>query len=154
MHSAMQATQKRSYATQPSAKFDANAEKSNSQTQTQSKPEVDLTKPLFGINANATGSGYGGSQHFQRNEPIGLLDFLSTCKQHLQQGGIIIVKENNSSLTEDIFDETDSSVTRTHQKFKDLFAQAGLRLLLTSVQKGLPRELYPVRLYALAPAFK
>lgn len=83
-----------------------------------------------------------------------LVDFLAECKNHLQQGGIIIVKENNSSLSEDIFDETDSSVTRTHDKFKDLFAKAGYRLLLTSLQKGMPRELYPVRLYALAPAFK
>lgn len=80
-----------------------------------------------------------------------LISFLERCKQHLQPGGIIIVKENNSTTDEDIFDAEDSSVTRTHAKFKKIFAQAGLRLLLSSLQKGLPKELFPVRLYALAP---
>lgn len=80
-----------------------------------------------------------------------LVDFLKKCKENLQEGGIIIVKENNSTSDEDIFDDVDSSVTRTHEKFKSLFAQAGLRLLLSSLQRGLPKDLFPVRLYALAP---
>lgn len=76
--------------------------------------------------------------------------FLEKCSEHLQKGGIIIVKENNATGANDIFDPTDSSVTRTHEKFKQLFAKAGLRVLLSSLQRGLPKDLYPVRLYALS----
>lgn len=79
-----------------------------------------------------------------------LVEFLNRAKQRLEPGGVIIVKENNSTSGEDIYDPEDSSVTRTNEKFKQIFAQAGLRVLLTSVQKGMPKELFPVRIYALA----
>lgn len=78
-----------------------------------------------------------------------VVEFLKKCQEHLQPGGMIIVKENNATSTDDVYDPTDSSVTRTHAKFKELFGRAGLRVLLCSVQRGLPKELYPVRLYAL-----
>lgn len=80
-----------------------------------------------------------------------LVEFFIKASQSLSQGGLIIVKENQSTSDADIFDEQDSSVTRTDRKFRDIFEQAGLRLLLTSTQKGMPRGLFPVRMYALAP---
>jgi protein N-terminal methyltransferase len=50
-----------------------------------------------------------------------------------------------------VYDETDSSVTRSDEKFRKLFDEAGLRLLSTEVQKGMPSELFPVRAYSLQP---
>lgn len=39
--------------------------------------------------------------------------------------------------------------SRTDNKFRALFRQAGLRVIRTEVQKGLPAHLYQVRSYAL-----
>lgn len=65
--------------------------------------------------------------------------------------GTMIVKENIAPI-DDIFDETDSLVTRTDAKFRDLFIKAGFKLIASDVQKGLPKELYPVRIYCLKAA--
>ena len=40
---------------------------------------------------------------------------------------------------------------RTDEKFRDIFEKAGLELKKTEVQKGLPTQLYPVRIYAIQP---
>lgn len=86
--------------------------------------------------------------HLPDNE---LIKFLERCKKGLQPNGTIIVKENNTPSDLDDFDDTDSSVTRSDSKFKELFIKSGLKLIATERQKGLPRELYPVRMYALKP---
>ncbi|CEP64720.1 N-terminal protein methyltransferase LALA0_S13e01508g [Lachancea lanzarotensis] len=80
-----------------------------------------------------------------------LIKFFQRCKKSLQPNGTIVVKENNTNVPEDDFDATDSSVTRSDEKFKQLFEKAGLKLIATERQKGLPKELYPVRMYALKP---
>jgi protein N-terminal methyltransferase len=41
-----------------------------------------------------------------------LVDYLKKCGRALKRGGWIVVKENLSTLDGDVFDETDSSVTR------------------------------------------
>ena len=51
----------------------------------------------------------------------------------------------------DIYDEEDSSVTRSDDKLRKLFKAAGLKIVATEVQRGLPRELFPIRMYALKP---
>ncbi|KAA8916130.1 hypothetical protein TRICI_001714 [Trichomonascus ciferrii] len=79
-----------------------------------------------------------------------LVKFFQRCIQGLQPNGIIVVKENLTRY-EDDFDETDSSVTRTDEKFRQIFADAGLSIVLTSLQRGMPKQLYPVRMYALKP---
>lgn len=79
-----------------------------------------------------------------------LVLYLKRCILGLQPGGTICVKENNAPM-QDEFDETDSSVTRTDAKFRAIFEKAGLQLILTEVQKGLPKELFVVRMYALKP---
>lgn len=81
-----------------------------------------------------------------------LVKFWERCKSALIGSGIgtMIVKENIAPC-EDIFDETDSSVTRTDAKFRELFNRAGFKLIASDVQKGLPKELYPVRMYCLKP---
>lgn len=80
-----------------------------------------------------------------------LVKFFERCKKALQPNGTIIVKENNTPTDNDDFDPQDSSVTRSDAKFKLLFERAGLKLIATDRQKGLPKELYPVRMYALKP---
>lgn len=41
--------------------------------------------------------------------------------------------------------------TRTDAKFQDIFKRAGLQLVRQEVQRGFPKELFPVRAYALKP---
>ncbi|CAI5760155.1 unnamed protein product [Candida verbasci] len=77
-----------------------------------------------------------------------LVEFWIKCKKALIENGTIIVKENIAPV-DDIFDEIDSSVTRTDAKFRQLFEKAGLKLIASDIQKGLPKELYPVRMYCL-----
>lgn len=82
-----------------------------------------------------------------------LVAFLERCKKAVTIDGWIIVKENMSTDVdgEDSFDQQDSSVTRTDQKFRQLFKEADVRLIKTEVQRGFPKGLYPVRLYGLKP---
>lgn len=67
--------------------------------------------------------------------------------------GWIMIKENLSTDAwgEDIFDDLDSSVTRSDRKFKHLFEEAGLKIVKTETQGGFPKDLYPVKMYALRP---
>lgn len=95
-----------------------------------------------------------------------LVEYLRRCREGLAvppagaegseklaafQGAWIVVKENMSTHPkgEDDYDELDNSVTRTDAKFRSLFKEAGLKLVATEVQKGFPKVLCPVRIYAL-----
>lgn len=51
----------------------------------------------------------------------------------------------------DVFDEVDSSVTRTEEKFKEIFEKAGMVVKRTEIQRGMPKELFQVRMWALQP---
>lgn len=64
-----------------------------------------------------------------------------------------MVKENLSSAEEDIYDDNDSSVTRTESKFKRIFKDAGLVIVKQVVQKGFPLHLglFKVKAFALRP---
>lgn len=79
--------------------------------------------------------------------------YLKRLPGALSEGGWMVVKENlsNHHFGEDVYDETDSSVTRTDKKFRQLFQEAGLNIVATEFQKGMPKDLYPVRAYALQP---
>lgn len=82
-----------------------------------------------------------------------LVAFLERCSKSLTSEGWIIVKENISTRKDEVdaFDELDSSVTRTDKKYRRIFEEAGLLLIKTELQLGFPKELYPVRFYALRP---
>ena len=85
-----------------------------------------------------------------------VVDYLVRCRESLTDSGVIVVKEKLSTNMEgdDIYDEVDSSVTRTDDKFRALFDQAGLHLIRSENQSGFPKELglLPIRFYALRPA--
>ncbi|KAI1335511.1 alpha-N-methyltransferase NTM1 [Xylariaceae sp. FL0016] len=86
-----------------------------------------------------------------------LVAYLVRCKSALsvdedgKAKGIIFVKENLSTSDADVFDELDSSVTRQDKKFRQLFDDAGLRIVKTEISHGFPSELLPVRMFALKP---
>lgn len=82
-----------------------------------------------------------------------MVEHLKRCKDALTQSGWIIVKENLSTDTggADVFDEVDSSVTRSDRKLQELYQQAELKIIKSELQTGFPKGLYPVRLYALRP---
>lgn len=79
-----------------------------------------------------------------------LVRYLGRCAASLSgEEGLVVVKENITGGEEDLFDELDSSVTRRDDKFRQLFDQAGLEIVRTEVQRAMPKELFPVRMYAL-----
>ena len=84
-----------------------------------------------------------------------LTSYLVRCGKAIKKDGWIVVKENLSThqYGEDIFDDIDSSVTRSDQKFRDLFQQSGLHIVKAELQTGFPKGLglYPVKMYALRP---
>ncbi|CAN9431112.1 unnamed protein product [Alternaria alternata] len=90
-----------------------------------------------------------------------LVVYLRRCSEGLKkaaQGDAtskswVVVKENMSTDIhhKDIYDDEDSSVTRSDKKFRALFQEAGLKIVATEQQRGMPRELFPVRMYALRP---
>ncbi|EMC94773.1 hypothetical protein BAUCODRAFT_73639 [Baudoinia panamericana UAMH 10762] len=84
---------------------------------------------------------------------VQVVEYLGRLPAVMSEGGWIVVKENlsNHHLDEDVFDKTDSSVTRTDIKFRKLFEDARLGVVLTELQRGMPKGLYPVRAYALQP---
>ncbi|KAG7882274.1 hypothetical protein KL925_001585 [Ogataea polymorpha] len=75
--------------------------------------------------------------------------WLDRCKDALQEDGLLVIKENNVNGDEDVYDPEDSSKTRSDKNFRRLFEKAGWKLIATDLQKGVPKELYPIRMYAL-----
>jgi len=73
----------------------------------------------------------------------------------LKHGAWICVKENLTATNDgaDLYDEVDSSVTRSDTSFKRIFEQAGLKIAMEEVQKGIPKHLglCPIKTYALQP---
>ncbi|KAL2837856.1 alpha-N-methyltransferase NTM1 [Aspergillus pseudoustus] len=81
--------------------------------------------------------------------------YLVRCRKALVETGVIVFKENISTDPNgwDMYDEEDSSVTRTDGKFRALFKEAGLNVIASELQLGFPKnfKLLPVRFYALRP---
>jgi protein N-terminal methyltransferase len=82
-----------------------------------------------------------------------LEEYLRRCKRWVKKGGWVVVKENMSTEPdgEDVFDEVDSSVSRSDGKFRSIFEKVGLKIVAAELAKGMPAEIYPVRTYALQP---
>ncbi|KAJ3148486.1 hypothetical protein HDU86_007416 [Geranomyces michiganensis] len=76
--------------------------------------------------------------------------FFRRCKLGLKPNGLIGVKENATRNGVEV-DLVDSSVTRPPALMKELFAEAGLRIIKEDLQKGFPPSLYPVYMFMLEP---
>ncbi|KAL4912471.1 alpha-N-methyltransferase NTM1 [Aspergillus aurantiobrunneus] len=86
---------------------------------------------------------------------VQFVEFLQRCCGALTETGIVVLKENISTDLDgkDMYDEEDSSVTRTDGKFRALFKEAKLDVIASELQLGFPKHfnLLPVRFYALRP---
>lgn len=80
-----------------------------------------------------------------------LVDFFERCRLSLTKNGVIVVKENIATGAEIEYDDADSSVTRPYALMQKIFDEAKLKIVLTEVQKGFPKEIYPVHSFALIP---
>lgn len=65
------------------------------------------------------------------------ISFLSKAKAALNQGGVIILKENHCRVGF-VVDKEDCSVTRSTELFKQLFAKAGLKVIKEQTQEDWP----------------
>lgn len=87
-----------------------------------------------------------------------LTEYLKRAAASLTDSGLIVLKENVSTDIngKDYYDDTDSTVTRAESKFKQIFKQAGLRLVKSEEQLGFPKQLglLPVKFFALRPVLK
>ncbi|XP_073006066.1 alpha N-terminal protein methyltransferase 1 isoform X1 [Typha latifolia] len=76
------------------------------------------------------------------------ISFFKRAKVGLKPNGFFVVKEN-TARGGFVLDKDDQSITRSDSYFKELFNQCGLHIYSTKDQKGLPKELFPVKMYAL-----
>ncbi|XP_062113408.1 alpha N-terminal protein methyltransferase 1 [Humulus lupulus] len=76
------------------------------------------------------------------------VSFFKRAKVGLKPGGFFVLKEN-IARNGFILDNEDRSVTRSDSYFKELFHKCGLHLYKSKDQKGLPQELFAVKMYAL-----
>ena len=81
-----------------------------------------------------------------------LVAFLRRCVAALKPGGLLGMKENNcKAVRKTVYDEEDSSITRSDEEFRRLFTQAGLTVAHDALQSGFPAGMYEIRMYWLAP---
>lgn len=76
------------------------------------------------------------------------VSFFNRAKVGLKSNGLFILKENLAK-NGFVLDKDDRSITRSDLYFKDLFSQCGLHIYMTKDQKGFPKELFQVKMYAL-----
>ena len=78
-----------------------------------------------------------------------LVDFFKRCQAGLSPEGIIVIKENVAPAETRDFDEDDSSFTRPKQLLVDLILKSGLTIVKEQKQKGFPKGLYEVYMFAM-----
>ncbi|KAG6917981.1 hypothetical protein DXG01_017165, partial [Tephrocybe rancida] len=93
--------------------------------------------------------------HLSDQDLVAFLQRSHVALREKEKGkSLIVVKENLCQDMKDgsactVFDEEDSSLTRSDMAWKTIFKQAGLRLVMEQVQEGLPEGLYVVKMYGL-----
>lgn len=87
-----------------------------------------------------------------------LIDFFKRAKQALRSPSesFIVVKENlyrdgPDNTPQVVYDEQDSSLTRSNAAWIRCFREAGLTVVYEKIQDGFPAGLYTVKMYALQP---
>ncbi|PVD22007.1 hypothetical protein C0Q70_17810 [Pomacea canaliculata] len=78
-----------------------------------------------------------------------LVSFLQRCRTGLAPNGVIIVKENVAQGQEIVFDDDDSSFTRPRAHMEEVLAKSGLTIIKKEKQKGFPKDIFEVYMYAL-----
>ncbi|KAI6703123.1 hypothetical protein NL676_012259 [Syzygium grande] len=78
------------------------------------------------------------------------ISFFMRAKAGLKPGGLFVLKEN-IARSGFVLDKEDRSITRSDTYFKELFHRCGLHMFKSKDQKGLPQELFAVKMYALTP---
>ncbi|XP_005104961.1 N-terminal Xaa-Pro-Lys N-methyltransferase 1-A [Aplysia californica] len=78
-----------------------------------------------------------------------LVKFFQRCQKGLREGGVLIVKENTLESDKRAFDDSDSSYTRPKWDLEMCMINAGLKVLSVQKQKGFPKDIYPVYMFAL-----
>ncbi|KAK4857518.1 hypothetical protein QYF36_001970 [Acer negundo] len=76
------------------------------------------------------------------------VSFFKRAKVGLKPGGLFVLKEN-IAWTGFVLDKQDRSITRSDFYLKELFSRCGLHVYKSKDQKGLPEELFAVKMYAL-----
>ncbi|KNH01770.1 Methyltransferase-like protein 11A [Perkinsela sp. CCAP 1560/4] len=81
-----------------------------------------------------------------------LTDFIRKCMKGLKNPcGFMFLKENVSNMADDMYDESDSGVTRTKQHLETIIHAAGANIRCAESQKSWFPNLLPVRMYILTP---
>lgn len=80
-----------------------------------------------------------------------LVTFLRECAKALAPGGTICLKDNVARHGF-LVDKEDSSVMRSNRYLKHLFQKANLQVVRETKQLDFPRNIFPVRTYALQPS--
>lgn len=78
--------------------------------------------------------------------------FLKQCKEHLNENGIVVVKENtviSAEIAEGYWFSMDHSVARTVVHYKELFWKAGFSVEFEGVQTDWDPELIPLMCFIL-----
>ena len=78
-----------------------------------------------------------------------LVTFFQRCQAGLAPNGIMVVKENVSGSTDTEFDDLDSSFTRSKESYVKAILDSGFTILKEEKQKGFPKGLYSVFMFAL-----
>ncbi|XP_002533771.2 alpha N-terminal protein methyltransferase 1 [Ricinus communis] len=76
------------------------------------------------------------------------VSFFMRAKIGLKPGGFFVLKEN-VARNGFVLDNEDRSITRSDLYFKELFSRCGLHLYKSKEQRGMPKELFAVKMYAL-----
>lgn len=79
-----------------------------------------------------------------------LIAFLRQCAKCLAPSGFLCLKDN-VARSGFLVDKSDSSIMRSDKYLKHLFRTAELELVRETKQVDFPREVFPVRTYALRP---
>jgi protein N-terminal methyltransferase len=81
-------------------------------------------------------------------------DFITHTKNQLENlapGGILVIKDNimNAGRNGFCLDRSDNSIMRSDKYMKSLFVRSGARVIAEQAQTDMPRNTFPVRMYAL-----
>lgn len=78
-----------------------------------------------------------------------LQTFLIKCRENLADDNSMIFVKENVHESSFYVDKDDNSVVRSDDLFQEIFEKAGFTVVKHIYQKGFPKELYRISLYAL-----